>query len=639
MRDRITELVSALARHQRLYAAGHPEISDAAYDRLEDELRALDPDHPVLARVGGELAADLPKVAHDVPMLSLQKTYDQAELQAWMDGEPTVGTVKVDGVSMSLVYEGGRFTLAKTRGDGQVGEDVTAKVRWVADVPPRLLGSDIPERLEIRGELYCTEDRFVQLAATMSELGLQQPTSQRNIVAGLLGRKNHIDLARYFSFFAFGVADPRPLGLATESEQFAWLGQQGFRLPWPESITDASGLLAYLERVRELMEEDEVPIDGAVFSYERFDRQRALGATAHHPRFKMSFKWQGQTAIATIREVVWATSRLGVVTPVASIAPVALSGATISNVTLHNAAHVRAFNLKTGDEVEIVRSGEVIPKFLQVMRASPGAYQWPETCPACDADLVFDEVRLRCPATGRCPAQRLGQILAWIRAVGIDDLSEKRLVALMDAGKLRGVADLYRLSVEDFFAVPLIKEKMATKLVRHISAAKRPALAQFLNGLGIEGAGVTTWERLISEFPSLEGLQAAPVEAVAAVPGFAAKSAQQIVAGLAERAELIGELKAVGVVPAPVAQRTAGGALAGKTLVITGTLSRPRAEVEQAIKDAGGRISGSVSKATHAVVTDDPESASSKMTKARALGVPVWSEAELQRQLAAGGDS
>lgn len=631
---RIEELAEQILRHKALYDAGRPEISDQAYDRLEDELKAIAPAHPALTTVGAGTTPTGIKVEHRTPMLSLNKTYDRDELLSWMDGHPVVGTLKVDGVSMSLVYTDGQLTQAKTRGNGYVGEDVTSKVTWVADILPRLTRGQLPQVLEVRGELYCTETRFLKLSEEFAKLGLERPNSPRNIVAGLLGRKTHIGLMRFFNFFAFTVVDADELlGIKTELQVQNWLEQAGFRLPSPARLTTAADVDHYLSLVKTRMEEDEIGLDGAVFSYDELALHRELGNTAHHPRAKISFKWQGQTAISTIRSVTWATSRLGIVTPVAIIEPVNLSGATITNVTLHNAAHVKLFNLKPGDQVEIVRSGEVIPKFLQVVEAAQGDYAWPESCPSCGTDLIYDDVRLKCPNSVSCPAQQLGTILNWIVAAEIDDLSEKRLIPLMDAGKVKRIPDLYRLTRDDFFCIPQVKDKMADKLYANVRGSMRLPLTRFLRGLGIEGGGATTWEKLLAVFPGLAPLRAATAEAIAEVEGFAEKSGQQLADGLSQRADLIDELLAVGVIPVFEPATVSGGPLHGKTLVITGELSKPRSEVEKAIKQAGGKTTGSVSKHTFAVVTNDPDSTSTKMQKARALGVQVLSEDQLWQLL------
>ena len=631
---RIAQLAHEIMHHKRAYYGGKPEISDAAYDALEDELKALAPDHPVLQLVGDGAVAAGPeagrKVEHQTPMLSLDKTYEVSDLHRWAGVRAVMGTLKVDGNSLSVVYDKGALVLAKTRGNGRVGEDVTSKALWIADIPRHL-----PDGLscEIRGELYCSGDNFIRLADEMVALGLERPTSPRNIVAGLLGRKQHFDLARYFSFFAFDyLPGPEPAPrFNTEVEKFKWLGKHGFSLPHPQRITSEDGIAKYLEYVKSLMEQDEIGLDGAVFSYDDLALHEELGSTSHHPRYKLSFKWQGQTAVSTIKEISWATSRLGIVTPVAVIDPVFLSGATITNITLHNAAHVKAYNLKSGDRIEIVRSGEVIPKFLGVVKAADGICSWPAKCPECGTALVADDVRLKCPNTTGCPAQQIGAILNWIKCSEIDDLNDKRLLPLMESGKVKAMADLYRLSVEDFLVIPQTREKMAAKLYANIQGSRHLPLASFLNGLGVEGAGRTTWEKILEHFPSLDAVLGASVDQIVAIEGFAEKSATQIVRGLAARKEWIRDLIAAGVKPAkPEGSPAPGdGPLSGFQFVITGALSRPRGEIEKMIKAAGGKLGSAVSGNTFAVVTEDSSSGSSKMKKALELGVKIWNEEQL----------
>jgi DNA ligase (NAD+) len=567
-------------------------------------------------------------------MLSLQKTYDVNELYRWAEGQDVVGTLKVDGVSMSLVYEKGKLVMAKTRGNGVVGENVSSKIRWISDVMANISNQG---RIEIRGEVYCTEDSFLRLTDAMLQLGLDRPVSLRNIVAGQLGRKSHFDLARFFQFFAFSIVDYESvLGLRTELDAFKILSNWGFNLPQPKILKSSSEIDEYLADVKKVMAEDNIPVDGAVFSYNKLAVQQELGNTSHHPRFKMSFKWQGVTAESLINEITWATSRLGIVTPVAVIEPVTLSGAQITNITLHNAAHVQTYNLKKGDRIEIVRSGEVIPKFLQVISAGKGTYKWPDSCPSCGGELEFDDVRLKCHNISGCPAQISGVILNWIRCAEIEDLSEKRLVHLVEQGLVKTMADLYRLKLQDFYAIPQTKEKMATKLYANIQKSRKLPLAAFLNGLGIEGAGQTTWEKLLEVFPNLDALFKATPSEIEEVEGFAEKTANQIVQGLLSRQILIEDLLSVGVDPIVVDHQSEDSGdkpLAGKTLVITGAFTLPRSEVEKAIKSAGGKTASTVSKATSVVVTDDPASSSSKMKKARELGVLVWSEEELWKTI------
>ena len=402
--EKVEKLANEIYKNKRLYYAGKPVLSDIDYDKLEHELRLIAPNHPVLSFVGTDEGQNGKKVAHQKPMLSLQKTYDFGELEKWVEKHATVGMWKVDGNSLSLVYEAGKLSVAKTRGDGKMGEDVTEKAIWVSDVRREF---DEDYSLEIRGELYCSESKFGDLAEYMESKGLDRPTSPRNIVAGLLGRKSHVSLARYFNFLAFDVIteDPR-LQFATEIEKFEWLKKQGFSLPKPKLIENKKTLETYVNEVKTYMDEGDVGLDGVVFSYNQTDLHDELGETAHHPRYKISFKWQGETAVSKIDKIVWATSRLGIVTPVAQIIPVELSGAKITNITLHNAEHVRAYNLKSGDEIRLVRSGEVIPKFLEVVNPTQGHYEWPQHCESCNGGLNFDGVRLKCTNKESCPAQQ-----------------------------------------------------------------------------------------------------------------------------------------------------------------------------------------------------------------------------------------
>ncbi len=627
--ERMTQLAGAVMHHKRRYYAGQPEISDVAFDQLEDELRSLHPEHPALAFVGVEPASTSKKVSHAVPMLSLAKTYKVEELLDWKGQEVIIGSPKVDGNSLSLVYEKGILQCGKTRGDGRVGEDVTDKVRWIAECPPRLVA---PVSIEVRGEVYCSTHRFAGLVEEMLARELERPTNPRNIVAGLLGRKLHFDLCHHFQFFAFDVLGESAEGkFQTEIEKYEWLAQLGFKVLPHEQLDDDQALQQFMDTMRRRMTEDEIAYDGAVFVYNRLTLQKQLGSTSHHPRFKMSFKWPGQTAVSTIERIEWATSRLGIVTPVAVIEPVQLSGAKITNITLHNAEHVSAYNLKAGDRIEIIRSGEVIPKFLQVVEGASGQFAWPKTCPSCGSSLEFDSVRLKCPNESACPAQRAGFILNWIRAAGIDDLSDKRLEQMLQVGLLQDVTDLYQLQPEDFMQLPATKEKMAQKLYGNIQASKTLPLAAFLNGMGIEGAGLRSWEKLLEHFPDLESLQAAQVNDIMEVEGFAEKSAEQIVQGLKRRKPLIQKLLKVGVKPRVEARphQVGAGTLTGRQFVITGSLSRPREEVEKDIRNAGGKTASSVSKNTFALVTNDTDSSSSKMKKAKELGIPIWSEDQL----------
>ncbi|MEZ4742202.1 MAG: NAD-dependent DNA ligase LigA [Bdellovibrionota bacterium] len=636
-------LASKILHHKTVYYRGTPEISDSEYDALEDRLKALAPEHPVLSNVGTDEVSGTVKVKHSKPMLSLEKTYELSTLLSWAKKYPVVGTLKIDGNSLSLIYTNGHLNLAKTRGNGREGEDVTAKIKWVSDCVPLLhhnqnaidmLGQN--KEIEIRGELYCSEPQFIRLSNEMVGLGLDKPTNPRNTVAGILGRKQHISLAHFFNFAAFDILDTNGNNLfSTEVEKFHWLHLMGFKLPEFKLLKSGTEITKFLEFSKAYMADADIGIDGVVFTYNDISLHEKLGETSHHPRYKLSFKWQGETATANIVGITWATSRLGVVTPVAVIDPIYLSGASITNVTLHNAAHVKLFDIKVGDKIEIVRSGEVIPKFLRVIKAGSGLCQLPELCPSCQSPLEFDEVKLYCRNQVNCPAQQVGTILNWIRCAGIDDLSEKRLNALMQINLIKHMSDLYKLRKEDFLRLPLTKEKMANKLYDNIQKSKNLPLARFLNGLGIQGAGLTTWESLLERYPTLDELLSAQASDIANIDGFAEKTSAQIVNGLKLKEQDIKMLIASGVTPQAISKSAINkkSPLTGKTLVITGTMSKPRADLEAAIKSVGGKISSSVSKNTYALIIDDLNSNSTKAKKARQLEIPMWDEETLIKHL------
>lgn len=625
LHSKIAKLAEDVLAYKRSYYQGKPQVSDSVYDQLEDELRKLAPGHPALEAVGSIPEGKGRKVPHATPMLSLQKVYDPDQLASWLEGHEAVGTIKIDGNSMSLIYENGEWTGAKTRGDGRIGEDVTDKITWVNNIPKTL-----PHNLtgEVRGELFCRLSRFAALVEDMVARDLEAPTNPRNIVSGILGRKNHIDLASYFEFMAFDLLQS-PQQLTREQDKLSRLGDLGFALPYHQLIADTSGCDAFLAEVKAMMTDGDIALDGAVFSYDDISYQNQLGDTSHHPRYKMSFKWQGDTKVTTIERIHWETSRLGIVTPVAIVEPVELSGAMITRVTLHNAEHVKQHELKTGDVIEIVRSGEVIPKFLTVVSAAKGQGAWLENCPSCGHPLTFDGVRLRCPNSSGCPAQQSKSILNWIKATGIDDISDKRLEALLSSGLVQVIPDLYTLQHEDLTKLPLTKDKMATKIITNIAGAKTLPLAVFLNGLGIPGMGQSSWEKLTHHYDSLEAIRELTTEQVVAIDGFAAKSAEDVVDHLVAKSELIDELLAVGVSIIRPAKAAASADLADMKFVITGKLSEPRSAIEQKIKARGGKIQSSVSSQTSVIVCNDPESSSSKAKKARDLGVPFWSEDKL----------
>ncbi len=622
----IDALAKTILYHKRLYYTGKPEISDEEYDLLEQRLRTETPDHPTLNIIGNpSLDSGLARVQHAIPMLSLDKTYKISDLEDWLDNRSAVGSLKLDGNSLSLMYLNGKFQLAKTRGNGREGEDVTAKIFWVENIPKVLTANFTGE---IRGELCCSFAKFTQLSFEMEKRQHQKPGSPRNIVAGILGRKEDIDLSQYFDFFAFDLIDDQSKFTA-EWEKFQWLQKQNFATPEPTFLQSKEDINLYLGFVKNLLTNYNYGLDGAVFTFNDLELHEKLGNTSHHPRYKISFKWQGQTAETVIEKIFWSTSRLGIVTPVAAIKAVYLSGAEITNVTLHNAAHVQSYQLKAGDKIEVVRSGEVIPKFLRVLESASGGVNWPTKCTDCGETLTYDGIRLICGNSLGCPAQIKGKIQNWLRCVEVDDLSDKRLGPMLDLGMIRDVSDLYKLAVEDFLKLPLTKKTMAEKLFKNIQKSKLISLPFFLNALGIEGIGFTTWEKILDAFPTIGEIQDLTVDDLMKLDGLAEKSAEVVVAGLKDSAPLIRKLLDLGFAPTYLPKKKIHSQLSGKSFVITGTLTKPREEIAEYIKIRGGKVSAGVTRGTFALITNDDDPHSSKAKKAAELRIPIWSELKL----------
>lgn len=618
--DRVRELESLIKYHKALYYAGKPEISDFDYDKLEEELKSLDSNNPILNLVGSELKS-LDKVKHDSKMLSLGKTYVIDELVKWAEKNEVLGIYKVDGVSCSLIYENGVLTVAKTRGDGQFGENITNKVKWMKGIPQTISHKD---RIEIRGEMYCDEKSFIQLSDEMISNGLDKPTSQRNIVAGLVGRKENIDLCRFLNFKSFDVIG---LDFEKETEKYDFLLNNSFEsleYKLPKSKKDFELMI---EEAKVFMSEGDYLIDGLVFVYNDIKLHAELGETAHHPRYKMAFKFQGETKTTVINSITWQVSRNGYLTPVGEVEPIDISGAKISRVTLHNYGMVRQFKLKAGDKIEIVRSGEVIPKFLQVVEPSKNEFVVPSECPSCSEEVVVEEIRLVCK-NPTCPAQVKEQILNFIQKIGIDDLSSKRLDEMLRVKMITKIEDIYKITYEDLLTLDKVKDKLATKLLDTINNSKKADLITFLASLGISGGAYNKCEKVVTAgFDTIEKLFDMDIEKLSHIEGFAEKSATEFVTSLQAKKELVENLLKLGFDFTPIEEGEQ--ALAGLKICITGSLSEKRSNVEAKIRQLGGAVVGSVSKNTNMLLTNETEAKSSKYKKALDLGIEIINEEKL----------
>ncbi len=624
--SRIQSLEQKIINNKALYYQGRPEISDSAYDKLEDELRSLDPKNPTLLIVGSTSSAS-DKVKHDKKMLSLEKTYVVDDLMTWKGSEDVLSTMKLDGISCSIIYEDGLLTLAKTRGDGTFGENITKKVMWISNVPKLISEKN---KIEIRGELFCDEKSFFDLSTEMSSIGLEKPTSQRNIVAGLMGRKDNLELCRYIKFMAFDYLSEERL--LTEDQKFRILTNLEFLIPEVEIHKNKESIQDVILKAREFMSEGDYQIDGVVFTLNKMSLHEEMGETSHHPRYKMAFKFQGESKNTILKEIVWSVSRNGILTPVGDIEPVELSGAMISRVTLHNYGMVAANNLKSGDLIEIIRSGEVIPKFLSVVTPSNSKFVIPDRCPSCHSKVEIVDIRLYC-MNENCSGKNKEIILNFIQKIGIDDLSGKRLDELINAQLVKTIPDLYRLEATDLMKIDKVKDKLSNKLIESIQKTKNVDLITFLAALGISGGAFNKCEKIVrAGFDSISKIKDLSLEQLMKVESFADKSATDFLSSLKEKIDMIDELIELGFEFS--VEETRETSVTGKKICITGALSEKRPVIEDMIREGGGIIVSSVSKNTDILVTNEVDPTSSKFKKALELKIEIITEAQLLSLLA-----
>jgi DNA ligase (NAD+) len=619
----VKKLEEQILKHKALYYQGRPEISDSEYDKLEEQLKSIDPENPILHLVGSTSSAS-DKIKHDKKMLSLEKTYVLDDLVGWMGKEEILSTMKLDGISCSLIYENGKLSRAKTRGDGSYGENILPKVLWVSAVPKLINNKN---KIEIRGELYCDEASFFHLSKEMVEMGLEKPTNPRNIVAGLMGRKDNLELCRYIHFMSFDYISDEPIKL--EEEKFHRMEALGFNVPEFEVHKGTKSLQKVIDHARHFMSEGEFQIDGIVFTYNKMALHEELGETSHHPRYKLAFKFQGESKSTVLREINWSVSRNGILTPVGEIEPVELSGAMISRVTLHNYGLVAENQLKAGDTIEIIRSGEVIPKFLSVVKSSKNDFVVPKYCPSCHKKVEVVDIRIYC-VNDECPGKNKEVILNFIQKIGIEDLSGKRLEELINAGFVKNIPDLYLLKVSDLMTLDKVKDKLSNKLIEGIQKTKTADLITFLSALGISGGAFNKCEKVIrAGFDSIEKIKNLDLAKLMNIEGFAEKSATEFLSSLQEKHELIDRLIEVGF--EFTVEETRETAITGKKICITGALSEKRPVVEDMVREAGGIIVSSVSKNTDILVTNETDPSSSKFKKALELKIKIITEADLMK--------
>jgi DNA ligase (NAD+) len=662
----IESLRETIRRHDRLYyVEARPEISDREYDALVEQLRELEEKHPDLVapdsptqRIGDEPVPDLQPVTHRLPMLSIDNTYSADDLAAWgrrveklLHGEgharepiEWVLELKIDGVAVSLTYEQGLLALGATRGNGTVGDDITHNVRTIHGVPLRLEIAHPPALVEVRGEVYMTNSDLVTLNEEQAAKGLAPFANTRNVAAGSIRLLDPRECAgRPLRFLCHGVGDAAGLGATSQSDLLAWAVRAGLPVA-PRTKTFAS-LDALVEHAAELIEELhdlDFEVDGFVVKVNRFDQQRRLGTTAKSPRWAIAWKFEKFEATTKLAGIRVQVGRGGTITPVADLEPVELAGTTVSRASLHNADEVARKDIRVGDVLVVEKAGKVIPHIVRVekhlRRHRHAPWKPPAECPECGTAVVKDAdgVYIRCPNVD-CPArcrERL-KFFASRGAMDIEGLGDKLVEQLVATGLVKDYADLYGLTVEQLEPLDRMGTKSARSLVAQIEGSRARGLVRVLNALGIRHVGPRVAAILAREFPSIERLQAASIEELAEVHEIGDVIAQSVHDWLSSgygRRVIRGLVDAGVVLELPESERIVAGPLTGKTLVVTGTLERfSRQEAEEAIRRAGGRASGSVSKKTDYVVAG--AEAGSKLEKAQKLGVQVIDEADFMQLL------
>lgn len=662
--ERAAQLRELLDRYNHAYyTLDAPTVPDAVYDRLFRELEEIEQQHPDLRvaesptqRVGAPPLVAFGEVVHRVPMLSLGNAFSDAEIVAFdrrcretleRDRIEYAVEPKLDGLAITLIYQRGVLVRGATRGDGSKGEDVSANVRTVRTIPLRLRGDDVPDTIEVRGELLMQRDDFERLNARQQNAGEKVFANPRNAAAGSLRQlDSRITASRPLRFFAYGLADitpgPEP---QTHSQTLDLLSQLGFVVaPQRAVVSGADGLLDYYQRIGEARNRLPYDIDGVVYKVNRRADQRVLGFLSRAPRWALAHKYPAQEEITELLDIEIQVGRTGALTPVARLKPVLVGGVTVTNATLHNDEEIRRKGLLIGDQVIVRRAGDVIPEVLApVLERRTGSehpFAMPDRCPVCGSHVVRaeDEAIARCSGGLFCPAQRKQALLHFAsrRAMDIEGLGDKLVEQLVDRAIVRTPADLYKLGIVKLANLERMGEKSAVNLLAAIEKSRHATLARFIFALGIRTVGETTAKDLAHHFGSLDALMVADEPALQQVSDVGPIVAKNIAVFFAEphNCEVIEQLRAAGVDwDEHDADTNRSDLLAGKTLVLTGSLpGMTRDEAKALIESHGGKISGSVSKKTSFVVAGSD--AGSKLAKAEQLGVAVLDEDGL-RQLVA----
>src|SRR5262245_22647004 len=663
-KDRIDDLRRLLNHHNYLYyVEAKPEISDREFDRLLDELKQLEAKHPDLItpdsptqRVGGEPILGFSTVTHRAPMLSIDNTYSASDLREFdkrvhrlLDGEKAryVVELKIDGVAISLSYEQGMFQLGATRGDGERGDDVTHNLRTVRDLPLRLETDKPPALLEVRGEIYMTREDLVRANEARKRLNLEPYANPRNLAAGSLKLLDPKQCAeRRLRVFAYGSGAVDGLAIHSHEQLLKLLKDYGFPvIPHVMSFESIEEVIEYCNTWEKRLGDLPYETDGLVIKVDDYGQRERLGYTSKAPRWVVAYKFEQEQAITKVKDIFVYLGKNGTLNPVANLEEVRLAGTRVQMASLFNADYVRTKDIRIGDTVVVIKAGKIIP---YVLRSEPGVrtgkekvFKFPENCPVCGSPVVADEAKVFYRCTGKNCLGRLKKILkAYARrdAMDIEGLGEEMINQLVDAGLVKGIPDLYHLTLEQLVELDRVGEKSGQNLLDGITASKGRGLGRLLAGLAIPHVGEASARLLAAEFGNIDPLLDASEERLNAIEGVGPIMAHDIHEFLHTEAErkVIEALRAAGVkMTEDVAPKPKGAVdLGGKTFVVTGTLKNyKREEIEDLIRKRGGKVTGSVSKKTDYLIAG--EEAGSKLEKAKTLGVPIMTEAEFDKMIQA----
>jgi DNA ligase (NAD+) len=657
--QRAEELRERINYHNyKYYVEAAPEISDKEFDLLLKELEALEAAHPDLVtldsptqRVGGEPLDEFTSVTHRLPMLSIDNTYNADELRDFdkrvrkllKQDEPVkyVVELKIDGVAISLTYEEGLFTVGATRGDGETGDDVTQNLKTIGSLPLRLRTDSPPALFEVRGEVYMARKDFVKLNQEGAAKGQKAYANPRNLTAGTLKLLDpKLCAQRRLSLFCYSLGAVEGLTVKTHLEALALLRKFGFPVnPHIKEFDSIDEVIKYCDSWAEKRLDLDYDTDGMVIKVNDFDQQRRLGATAKSHRWAVAYKFEAEQAITKLLSIELSVGKDGVLTPVANLEPVTLSQTTVSRASLHNAGELERKDIRVGDQVVVLKAGEIIPYVVRSIPESrqgkAPAFKFPAECPVCGAPTVRESVKYYCTGGVACPAQVKGRLESFAKRdrMDIEGLGEKLVEQLVDSGLVNSVTDLYRLTQKQLLDLDRMGKKSAQNLLNGIEASKSRGLTRLLAGLSIYMIGDSMAEVLTKEFPTVDELLGASKERLAKVKGIGPERVESIYNFFHSSTgkKLVEEFRKLGLkLTEDPKKKPAGTDLSGKTIVVTGELKNyKRKEIQDLIKQLGGSATSSVSKNTDYVVVG--ADAGSKLDKARALGVPTLTEEEFEK--------